>query len=419
VSGDESPALKGSAVDEADVVIVGGGFAGGALAAVLARDGLQVQVLESTAQYEDRVRGESLMPWGVLEARELGVEETLLAAGAHSAAEWRIFSPEVGEQPPIPIGMLVPGVAGSLNLRHPLACSALSEAASRAGAAVVRSVEHVALERNDERAATYRVDGREFRTRCRLVVGADGRNSTVRRQAGITVERQAPRHYFAGMLVAGLEGVPDGYDLLAGEGDLFQATFHQGDGVARVYVALPAETKHRFSGPGGPEAFLSASAFRCLPFGGAFAAAKPAGPCATFPADDTWTARPFAEGVVLIGDAAGHNNPLIGQGLSLALRDVRTVRDLLRAGDWSTSGEGFTAYGDERFERMRRVRFAADLLAAVFAEGGDNMSMRRANFPDLLGDAGALSVLIANFVGPESAPADSYDASLLDRARSE
>ncbi len=69
-----------------DVAIVGGGIAGVALAAALAHDGLGVAVLEAVEQYEDRVRGESMMPWGVKEARELGVEATLIDAGAHVVA---------------------------------------------------------------------------------------------------------------------------------------------------------------------------------------------------------------------------------------------------------------------------------------------------------------------------------------------
>ena len=36
------------------------------------------------------------------------------------------------------------------------------------------------------------------------------------------------------------------------------------------------------------------------------------------PGDDTWTAQPFAEGVVLIGDAAGYNDPIAAQGLSIS-----------------------------------------------------------------------------------------------------
>ena len=53
-----------------DVVIVGGGIAGSALALVLARRGLEVTVLEQQTEYRDRVRGEVLVPWGVAEADE-------------------------------------------------------------------------------------------------------------------------------------------------------------------------------------------------------------------------------------------------------------------------------------------------------------------------------------------------------------
>ena len=41
---------------------------------------------------------------------------------------------------------------------------------------------------------------------------------------------------------------------------------------------------------------------------------------------DTWTDRPLGEGLALIGDAAGSSDPHIGQGLSIALRDVRMQR---------------------------------------------------------------------------------------------
>ena len=64
-----------------DVVIVGGGIAGSAIATALASAGLDVLVLECQVQYRDRVRGEFLQPWGVAEARRLGVEDALLGAG--------------------------------------------------------------------------------------------------------------------------------------------------------------------------------------------------------------------------------------------------------------------------------------------------------------------------------------------------
>jgi 2-polyprenyl-6-methoxyphenol hydroxylase-like FAD-dependent oxidoreductase len=65
-----------------DVVIVGGGIAGCALARAVANAGLSVVVLERQTTYRDKVRGEYLHPWGVDEAQRLGLEETLVAGGA-------------------------------------------------------------------------------------------------------------------------------------------------------------------------------------------------------------------------------------------------------------------------------------------------------------------------------------------------
>jgi 2-polyprenyl-6-methoxyphenol hydroxylase-like FAD-dependent oxidoreductase len=46
---------------------------------------------------------------------------------------------------------------------------------------------------------------------------------------------------------------------------------------------------------------------------------------------DGWTEDPSADGVVLIGDAAGWSEPTLGQGLSVSMRDVRIVSELLLA----------------------------------------------------------------------------------------
>jgi 2-polyprenyl-6-methoxyphenol hydroxylase-like FAD-dependent oxidoreductase len=82
--------------------------------------------------------------------------------------------------------------------------------------------------------------------------------------------------------------------------------------------------------------------------------------------NDSWTAQPYAPGVVLIGDATGSNDPIIGQGLSIALRDVRIVSDLLRGGsDWSTAT--FASYGAERQERMRLLRLSARVTTDLVA----------------------------------------------------
>ena len=66
-----------------DVITVGGGLAGTTLAKSLAEHGLSVLVVEQEKTFKDRVRGEQMQPWGVAEARTLGVYDLLLAGCGH------------------------------------------------------------------------------------------------------------------------------------------------------------------------------------------------------------------------------------------------------------------------------------------------------------------------------------------------
>src|SRR2546427_499434 len=53
---------------------------------------------------------------------------------------------------------------------------------------------------------------------------------------------------------------------------------------------------------------------------------------------------------LVVGDAAGYNDPVIGEGLSIALRDVRMLSELLAASDdWSPAA--LQPYVEERAER--------------------------------------------------------------------
>ena len=104
----------------------------------------------------------------------------------------------------------------------------------------------------------------------------------------------------------------------------------------------------------------------CWPGSAGFRDAEVVGPARGYRSVDTWCERPYADGVVLIGDAAGHNDPLIGQGLSIASADIRAVTEaLLSTDDWSPGL--FEAYGRERHERMRRLRATAQVYTLAVA----------------------------------------------------
>jgi len=235
----------------------------------------------------------------------------------------------------------------------------------------------------------------------------------VRRQVGIELEHYDATCMIAGLIVDGLGDIPQDHDFLASTDDLFMASFHQHDSQLRVYLCPGMKQKNRFAGPNGVDEFLRSANFACLPFGERISRATPVGPLASYPGDDSWTNRPYAPGVVLIGDAAGYNNPIIGEGLSIAMRDARQVRDALRSGD--DDMHVFEDYAAERFERMRRLRNAAIFFSATFADDCENRPARRAKFFEMMqGEPLMMALLGATMGGPENAPPEAFDGRLAD-----
>ena len=270
-------------MDQADVVVVGGGIAGASLAYALANAGKDVAVLEASVEFEDRVRGEQMHAWGVKEARDLGVEQILLDRGAHVAGLWRQYVEGAPGPADVPVSIMVPGVDGTLNMRHPDACQALIDAAGGAGARVERGIQEIKIGREAVTAVSFRQQGQPGQVRTPLVVGADGRASTVRRQAGIELNRDEARNYITGLLLDDLD-VPDDHDAMVAEGDLFFVLFHQGHGRARAYLAGGRSGQHRFSGRHATERFLEAVPLRTFPWGTALRPAPRPGRVRPIPA---------------------------------------------------------------------------------------------------------------------------------------
>jgi 2-polyprenyl-6-methoxyphenol hydroxylase-like FAD-dependent oxidoreductase len=413
--------MPGELTNFVDVVIVGGGIAGSALAAVLARAGLAVTVLEQQRFYADRVRGEYMASWGVEIAQRLGLFEALNNAGG-SMPRWAVqydelMPPEAAEQHKIDINGMVPGVNGVLCVSHPVACETLAREAVTAGARMVNGVENVRIQRKSQPSVTYRSEGQDTTILCRMIVGADGRNSTVRQQAGVELHEDKPANVVVGLLVKDAPEWPQDTFALGSEGDVMFLAFPQGDDRVRLYLCITPDQRDRFAGPDGTARFLDAFRLKSMPLGVHLAEATPSGPCATLGGEDTWTDTPYAEGVVLIGDAAGYNNPIIGQGLSLAMRDVELVAHaLLENSDWQPSM--FASYGEDRAERMRRVRFTARLHADLFCRFAPEGVQRRGSFLGRIGsgqDQTLFWQIVEPVVGPYNLPPEAFDESYRAR----
>ena len=171
----------------------------------------------------------------------------------------------------------------------------------------------------------------------------------------------------------------------------------------------------RFSGPDKAKKFLAAFRLSSLPESESLAAARPAGPVCGYPNADTWTNMPVAPGVVLIGDAAGHNDPTIGQGLSIAFRDARMVLEsLLEHKKWTT--EIFMPYVHERRERMRRLRIIGQQTAILRAEFTKAARMRRKRaFERMATNPDVGLALSAVIVGHSRIPRRAFEQAQWDR----
>jgi menaquinone-9 beta-reductase len=299
--------------------------------------------------------------------------------------------------------------AAPLCASHPRVCQALGDEAVRLGADLACGVTDVRVQAGTRPSIAYR-NGTEIRVRPRLIIGADGRTSTVRKQSGIHIEKAPATHVVGGMLVENASQWPDDQYGIGVEGDLQFYVFPQGGGRLRLYTCHANEQAARWAGRAGPRRFLQAFAgLRSIPDALGLGEVTAAGPCATFSGEQTWCDEPYADGVVLLGDAGGYDNPVDGQGLSLAMRDVRQLSELLLAtDDWTVAG--LRPYGQQRAERLRRMRRVSRTFAALMTTFTTDGRARRSRFyaasqarrDDVRMALGAISL------GPDRLPGEAF-----------
>jgi 2-polyprenyl-6-methoxyphenol hydroxylase-like FAD-dependent oxidoreductase len=401
-----------------DVVIVGGGIGGGALATVLALGKLEVLVLERETIYPDRVRGEWVAPWGVAEMKRLGFLDLLVQHGGlivtRNVMYDEIWPAQAAEANALDLRAMHPEAPGAMCIGHPLMCNIFHDTAVSSGATILRGVKDIKVVAGDRPSISFTHNGSEHTISPRLVVGADGRHSQVRKQLGFRIQADPPHSILSGMLVANVPDWPRDMQGIGTEDRLHYLVFPQGKDLVRLYACYDFADSSRFSGPDKQVRMLQAYRLNCLPLGEAIAAGTPAGPLNGVSNEDHWIDDPTMPGVVLIGDSAGHNDPITGQGVSITLRDVRLLSDALLSNKGTWTQAIFADYIDERRERMRRLRIAARLARRVRSEFGPEARDRRARFFKRTSE-GQLSPYSAVLVGPERLRAEAFLSDTFDR----
>ena len=330
---------------DADVVIVGAGILGSALAIALADQGRSVILLERSLKEPDRIVGELLQPGGVEALEKLGLRQCLEDIDAikvkgydviYYDEEVEIPYPEDDSLSASPASSQPPSKSRpeGRSFHHGRFISRLRTAAL---AHPNVSVFETTVASIITSTHTSQVLGVEATTRGSepdfffggLTVIADGYASKFRK----TYSRHTPtsKSKFWGLeLIDADLPLPNYGHVLLGDGApvlLYQIGTHE----TRALVDIPEDTPTASVSAGGVKSHLRNVVLPSLPakVQPSFSAALDKGSLRSMPNSFLPPSTNKTAGLVLLGDAMNMRHPLTGGGMTVALNDVVLLRDLL------------------------------------------------------------------------------------------
>lgn len=344
-------AVEYGTVDLYDVAVIGAGPGGAATAALLARSGLRVILLDKFEFPRDKTCGDALSPAALHILGDLGLADQLRQSG-YRVDGVAITSPDgLTVQAPIPDHPIFPG-HGYVVPRF-LLDDLILNASLQAGAAFRGGINVHAIEPDTEGLTVVGETGRSMqRFGARIVVLAVGANLRLLRSLGFVAGEvgyaRAVRSYFEGIagLSRCLEIRFDGAEL-PGYGWIFPVSAD----TANVGVGqLPHRGRKAPSAASLMTQFLSNRGLQPR-----FEAARRVGPVKGFPIRTDFQRSPvIGDRLLLVGEAAGLVNPFTGEGIDYALESARiAAQNLMTCFD---RGD-FSRRSLSQYERVLRGRF--------------------------------------------------------------
>jgi flavin-dependent dehydrogenase len=344
-----------------DVIVVGGRCAGSPLGTLLARQGVSVALVEQATFPRDTLSSHLFEADALAFLDGLGLTDRLRDTGAPFVRRGDLRAEDVRISVELPTREGDPG--GIASVRRLLLDPILALAAEEAGAEVMMGTKVTGLLGEGNRVAGVRVTGEsgEAELRARLVVGADGRNSTVARlcrarKYNVTPNQRALYWTF-------FEGVDIGEPTFVTHrwADRFILGIPSDSGLYQVLVWPELAELDRFRGD--LEALFMDQARSCEPVAEALAGARRVGKFFGAVRWEGFFREASGPGWVLVGDAGHFKDPGPGRGIGDAFLQADVLAPAIVSALHGSAGEVDAAMA--RWGRWRDDEFAEHYWAAV------------------------------------------------------